>query len=128
MERTPIIELPAVPAAAPSNVRALQDVETDDTDEIADYFRQHPELEGLVARIAAALRERFGDGTELVLVNYRDPEFDDPHLTLLVRQAPYAPDLLDQLDAVRETFDDELEQATGLLVLTTDFCPPRGRR
>ncbi len=99
-----------------------------DPDDIADYFRQHPELEGLVARIAAALRARFGDGTELVLVNYRDPEFDDSHLTLLVRQAPYALDLLDQLDAVREPFDYELDQSTGMLVVTTDFCPPRGRR
>jgi hypothetical protein len=97
-----------------------------DPDEIADYFRQHPELEELVARIAAGLRSRFGDGTELVLTYYRDPEIDDPHLTLLVRQAPYAPDLLDQIDAVRAPFDQELEQSTGMLVVTTDFCPPRG--
>lgn len=104
----------------------MGDVVVADPDEIADYFRRHPELEELVARIAVALRCRFGDGAELVLTYYRDPEIDDPHLTLLVRQAPYAPDLLDQIDAVREPFDHELDQSTGMLVVTTDYCSPRG--
>ncbi len=92
-----------------------------DPDEIADYFRQHPELEELVARIAAALRARFGDGTELVLTYSRDPEIDDRQLTLLVRRPLYQPGFIAEIDAVMEAFEDERDRFDSLLVVSSDY-------
>ena len=122
MERTPIIEpLAAVPCEAPPSVRVLEGVALDVMDGVAGYFRQHPQLEGLVARIAAALRSRFGDGTELVLTYYRDPEIDDRPLTLLVRRPQYQPGFIAEIDAVMEAFEDERDRFDGLLVVSSDY-------
>ncbi len=109
-----------------SHMLANCHVRLDGQDEIFNYIKNHFVFGKLVVRICEAMRSHFGGEVELVLTYYRDPEIDDPHLTLLVRQAPYPPDLLDQIDAVRAPFDHELDQSTGMLVVTTDYCSPRG--
>ena len=104
----------------------MADLVVADPDEIADYFRRHPELEELVARVAATLHARFGDGTELVLTYYRDPEIDDRQLTLLVRRPQYQPGFIAEIDAVMEAFEEERDRFDGLLVVSSDYRRKRG--
>jgi hypothetical protein len=94
--------------------------------EVRAYLDQFEELASLVPEVCAALRAEFGDEAELSLELYTDPEFADRYLTLYVRQAAYDRDMLERIDRACTSVEDRLDTASGRLLVTTDFRPPRG--
>jgi hypothetical protein len=79
-----------------------------------------------VLAIAEQARQEFSHDAERSLELYRDPEVNDQYLTLYIRQTRYDADILARIHRVVEPFADQLAQASGYLLLTTDFRPPRG--
>jgi hypothetical protein len=93
--------------------------------EVAGYLARHADLAEIVPRACGAALERVGRAAQLSLELFRDPESDDEYLTLYVRQWAYAPDLLDRIEALSADLCPEAPDAAGLLLITTDFQPPR---
>jgi len=89
--------------------------------DIIAYLGEHAELASAVTEIAAELRREFTPDAVLSLELYRDPEIDDSYLTFYVRQDAYSPDLLARIDRVSEVFATQLAQASGYVLVTTDF-------
>ena len=75
------------------------------------------------AAVAAAL-ERVGAGTELSLELYHDPEIDDDHLTLYVRQEPYSERTRETIDEIGRAIRPVLRKASAWFSVTTDFRAP----
>jgi len=92
---------------------------------IRRYLLEHPDMIDLLAVVGKAASDRFRGRAQLCLDLYQDPEVDDTHLTLYVRQEPYDPDILDQIEDVSRLFDAELATLSGWLLITTDFDAPR---
>jgi hypothetical protein len=93
--------------------------------EVRAYLRQHSDLAKLVPAVCAEARREFGAEAELTLQLYRDPEIKDRHLSLYVRLPSYNDGVSGRLDRATEPFEDELCNASGFLVVTTDFQTPR---
>ncbi len=81
---------------------------------------------GFLEPICKRARKHFRPDVELSLEVYRDPEIDDEYLTLYVRQSEYDLTIMDRIDEVREQLAALLNHVSGSLLITTDFCPPRG--
>ena|SRR5438128_7110355 len=89
--------------------------------EIAAYLTAHPDLAKIVPSVGARLREEFGKDAQLTLRLYRDPEIDDRYLSLNVRLVGYDDRTMERIDRVSEPFDEQLCNASGYLLVTTDF-------
>lgn len=94
-------------------------------EEIADYLLRYPDTASWLVGLARAAREQLPQDAQLSLELYRERESDDTSLTLYVRQIHYASDLLNLTHAIMAQFDHEIETCSGLVLLTTDFRPPR---
>jgi hypothetical protein len=94
--------------------------------DVTNYVAKYKQLGKLLPEVCAQLRQAFGPQAELSLELYRDPEIDDPYLTLYVREAKYGPEIMQKIDAVSREFNGKLEQVSGYLLLTTDFHRPTG--
>jgi hypothetical protein len=93
-------------------------------DEVERYVALHSDLGSLLEPICAKARQEFGPEAELALAVYKDPEVPDEYLTLYVRQASYAADVMDRIEAVASEFMTRLEDCSGHLLITTDFRRP----
>ena len=111
-----------VPAFAADELRQWNVFASDET-RVRSYLAAHPALAQDLSRICAHVREQFGEGVELSLELYVDPEIADTYLTLYVRQDSYEPSFVDQIDAVRSPFEDQSRYGDGYLLITTDFHP-----
>ena len=109
-------------AAEPQTLRAALAV----PDEVRAYLDRFEGLANLVPEVCAALRAEFGGEAELSLELYTDPEIEDRYLTLYVRQAVYDRDIMERIDRACSAVEDRLSAASGRLLVTTDFRPPRG--
>jgi hypothetical protein len=89
------------------------------------YLSNHLDMVSLLLTICEVSIEKFGDIAQLSLDLYEDPEIDDQHLTLYVRQHVYQDNILELIDEVTEAVSPELEHKSGWLHVTTDFKPPR---
>jgi len=89
--------------------------------EIAVYLTDHPDLADVVPSVGARVREEFGKDAQLTLRLYRDPEIDDRYLSLNVRLVGYDDRTMERIDRVSEPFDEQLCNASGYLLVTTDF-------
>jgi hypothetical protein len=89
------------------------------------FLSSHRPLAKLIVPICQKVRNRFDPTFELSLEHYREPEIDDEYLTLYVRQDQYDISIMDRIDSVREALAEDLERVAGLLLITTDFAPPR---
>lgn len=89
--------------------------------EIAAYLAAHPDLADVVPSVGARVREEFGKDAQLTLRLYRDPEIDDRYLSLNVRLLGYDDHTMERIDRVSEPFDEQLCNASGYLLVTTDF-------
>lgn len=69
---------------------------------------------------------RVGQVQRCLQDKYRDPEIKDEHLTLYIRQPRYGADIMAGIEHLSDAFSDQLEHASGYLLLTTDFSSPRG--
>jgi hypothetical protein len=97
-----------------------------DRTEVEEYIAGHPDLAPLLEGICVRLRDAFGHRTELSLEFYKDPEQQDQYPILYVRQPTYEAGILNQIESVVEPFMPQLEDASGHLLITTDFRRPRG--
>ena len=94
-------------------------------EEVGAYLEPYPELARILPAIASRIRTAFGEEAELSLEAYVDPEIDDHYLTLYVRQPAYQDDLMARLRDISAAFEQELSNAGGWLLVTTDFRAPR---
>ncbi len=100
---------------------AAQGIALANETEIAAYLTAHPDLAKIVPSVGARLREEFGKDAQLTLRLYRDPEIDDRYLSLNVRLVGYDDRTMERIDRVSEPFDEQLCNASGYLLVTTDF-------
>ena len=96
--------------------------------EIAAYLAAHPDLAKVVPSVGARVREEFGKNAQLTLRLYRDPEIDDRYLSLNVRLLGYDDRTMERIDRVSEPFDEQLCDASGYLLVTTDFRAAEANR
>jgi hypothetical protein len=89
--------------------------------EIAAYLAGHPDLAKVVPSVGAEARKEFGKNVQLTLRLYRDPEIDDCYLSLNVRLQRYDDHAMERIDRVSQSFDEQLCNASGYLLVTTDF-------
>jgi hypothetical protein len=89
--------------------------------EVAAYLAGHPDLADVVPSVGAQARKEFGKDAQLSLRLYRDPEIDDRYLSLNVRLLGYDDHTMERIDRVSEPFDEQLCNASGYLLVTTDF-------
>jgi len=92
--------------------------------QVKAYLLDHPDMIGLTEQICLALLERFPKPSNVVLEVYEDPEMDDRHLTVYVRQPDYDDAILEILEQVSSQFQAELGASSGWVHITTDFEPP----
>jgi hypothetical protein len=118
-----LLEQERMERAADSVLGALaaQDIILANGPEIADYLVAHPDLAKVVPSVGAQARKEFGEDAQLTLRLYRDPEIDDRYLSLNVRLLSYDDHTMERIDRVSEPFDEQLCNASGYLLVTTDF-------
>ena len=102
-----------------------EQVSVADADEVRKYIAQHSDMLPLVLRASLVARAQFGDTASYSLELYRDPDYDDEHLILYIRQYVYDDDFKSKLERVWAEYGPELEGATGWLLVTTDYRRPR---
>ncbi|HMF15354.1 MAG TPA: hypothetical protein VKE94_23730 [Gemmataceae bacterium] len=89
------------------------------------YLRRHRDLAAHLPAVRDAAREEFGSEAELTLDLYQDPDRRDRYLTLYVRLDSYDRETMARIDRLSTHFEPRLARASGYLLLTTDFRPPR---
>src|SRR5437016_3701322 len=92
-ERQRVVVPPDVVISRPREVRA--------------YLRKHTDLAKVVPTICRQVREEFGQGAELRLEIYRDPEFQDHYLRLVLALSEYDNSVSKRLEAIWDSFADE---------------------
>jgi hypothetical protein len=95
--------------------------------DVAAYLALHPDLAKVLPPVCAQARKEFGPEAELKLQVYRDPEIDDCYLRLYVRLSSYDDASMARLARVSQPFEEALARASGYLLVTTDFRPPRAK-
>ena len=98
-----------------------QGIRIPDGQEVLSYLQRHSELGKILPSVCAQARQEFGKEGELILSVYRDPEIEDRHLTLTVRLPAYDKNVTQRLDRVTQPYEAELCDASGYLLVTTDF-------
>jgi hypothetical protein len=96
-------------------------IKLEDEGEVRTYTRKHRDLMGATADICKKARGEFGEHADLILRLYRDPEIEDEYLVLYVRLSQYGNDTLKRIRSITESFSDVLCNATGSILVTTDF-------
>ncbi len=84
----------------------------------------HADMTDLVKRICDDALDRFPKPSQVALELYKDPEIEDEHLTVYVRQYHYDDNILDVIDDVRLKFEEERASSSSRIHITTDFEPP----
>ena len=97
-----------------------------DRAEVEVYLASHPDLAPLLEDICTRLRNEFGPRIELSLEFYKDPEQQDQYPILYLRQQQYEAGILNQIESAINPLMPQLEDASGHLLVTTDFRRPRG--
>ncbi|GEM_PF-2515465 len=90
-------------------------------EDVERYLHTHSDLTSLLPSVCKTVSERFGKTALLSLEIYRDPEFGDESLLLIVRQSPYDERVLEIIDDISDQYADEIDQASGSFRVTTDF-------
>jgi hypothetical protein len=96
-------------------------VSVPDLEDVAAYLQKFPELTAILPDVCTETRSAFGEVAQLRLEVVRDPEIDDPHLSLIVSLPSYDAAVGPRLDAVSEAFDERLGESDGTLIITSDF-------
>jgi hypothetical protein len=94
--------------------------------EVVGYLAASPEVAAVLPDYWRSAFQAGGDESQLSLELYRDPEIEDDHLVIYIRQEHYRDDLMDRIDKVREALAGELsDNLSGWIHVTTDFGRPR---
>jgi len=91
---------------------------------IINYLSSYPDLVDLVKSISRATAKKFGNGSQLSLEVYSDPEIADKFLVLYVRQVNYDKNLYAELRKFRIAYDSLFNDQDGYFMVTTDFQKP----
>jgi hypothetical protein len=124
-----VLRYPAVESANPRDILnrlTRSNILLAKRDEVEEYVAHYPALGSLLDGVCATVRDAFGQGVELSLELYKDPEEQDQYLTLYVREGKYEFGILSRIEAVASQFTAQLETVSGHLLVTTDFRRPRG--
>jgi hypothetical protein len=89
--------------------------------EVRDYLEQFPELLPVVRQACELTVAEFAGKATLALEVYVDPEIDDPHLMLYVRQEPFDPASWPGFERVQQSYADALAELAGWLHVGPDF-------
>jgi hypothetical protein len=100
---------------------ALFNVVSPNRRDVEEYLANHADLAPLLEAICARLRDAFGQGVELSLEFYKDPEQQDQYPVLYVRPERYETGILNQIESAISPCMPQLETASGHLLITTDF-------
>jgi len=92
--------------------------------EIKAYLLLYPDMIDLVRAVGKAVLKRFPQPSQVALELYQDPEINDEHLAIYVRQYDYDEHILDAIDYIRSEFEEERASSSGRIHITTDFEPP----
>ena len=90
--------------------------------DLRKYLNQFPEISGVLSESCQLTRELFERTTQLSLEMYEDPESDDRHPVLYVRQKDYEKNILEKIDGISEQLDPMLKVTEGWFLITTDFA------
>lgn len=93
---------------------------------VQGYLERHPDLAAVLPAVCEQARQEFEPSDELAMELYRDPEIKDEYLTLYIRQSRYDADIMARIERVSDAFSEQIDHASGYLLLTSDFSPPRG--
>jgi hypothetical protein len=96
-------------------------------DEVRDYLLRYPDVIGLTEKVCGMTRAEFDESAELSLELYRDPEIDDQHLVLYVRQDHYDQIMWDKIERIQDSYELELADLSGWFHMTADFRAPESR-
>ena len=89
--------------------------------QVKKFLICHQTIIDLVALACQQTRQQFAPPSQLVLAIYQDPEYDEEHLELLVRQKQYVPDIMDRIELVCEKLRAIREDWFLSFFVTTDF-------
>lgn len=92
---------------------------------VKNYLVEHFDMTKVVWAACVAAVMRLNSSDQLTVELYRDPEEDNEHLVLFVRQEEYDENIMDTIDKINEDFESDLEGKSGWLLVTTDFKRPR---
>jgi hypothetical protein len=94
--------------------------------EVLQYLSLHPDLTAQLPAYWQVAARAGGDAAQLSLELYRDPEIDDEHLVIYIRQEDYQDNLIDRIDEAYNALLNESNYGTsGWIHVTTDFARPR---
>lgn len=90
---------------------------------IVKYLQDFPEITSIAGEMLREARREFGPDAELRLECRRDPESAEECLIVLVRLSRYGADAHQRLRSIAAVFDVPLAEASGYVLLTTDYRP-----
>lgn len=92
---------------------------------VHDYLLIHPDMRQLIRSICVVSKNQTGNGAQLSLELYRDPEINDAYLSLYIRTNNYNNNFLNKLEDISSKFQNERSNSSGWIIITTDYQPPR---
>jgi hypothetical protein len=92
---------------------------------VRDYLITHEAVLNLLPQMCQDALAEVDEDTRLYLERYIDPEFDDTHLVLYLRQTNYSETILDIIDRIRARHRHLPILGYRWFHVTTDFMPPR---
>ncbi len=90
-----------------------------------EYLLRFPDMIHLTPFVCEMVWERFRSSAQLSVEVYQDPEIEDEHIIIYVRQANYDVDIMDTIEKIHATYKSKLTGKSGWLLVTTDFRPPQ---
>lgn len=92
---------------------------------VRDYLMRYEAVTSLLPQMCKDALDEVDEETRLYLERYIDPEFDDTHLVLYLRQTNYRETILDTIDRIRARHRNLPALGYRWFHVTTDFMPPR---
>lgn len=91
---------------------------------VRDYLASHPNLGGKIPAVYRWITDEFPVDLNLSLEVYSDPEIEDEHLVLFIRQESYDQNILEKIDRVNNKVCDFIKDPSAVIHITTDFSDP----
>jgi hypothetical protein len=94
-------------------------------EEVREHLLIFQSLADKVVEACNRCLSHFSKSAQLSLEIYRDPELGFDSLKLYIRQTIYEPDILEQIDMLREPYLPLISNKVGSFHITTDFQSPK---
>ncbi len=95
------------------------------SNKVREYLLRFPDMIHLTPFVCKIVWDRFWSSAQLSVEVYHDPEIEDEHIIIYVRQGNYDADIMDTLQELHSQYEAELTGKSGWLLVTTDFRPPQ---